>query len=193
MGKIEIEAKVKRRKSDLRNAILATIAVAGVLIVAAVAPNAVQLLKTTGMSARLRYKTKRVLERLKQKGEIEFVKRDGKTFVQLTELGTQALALNAEKLKISNTKPKKWDRHYRLVMFDIPEKRKRTRDFLRREMLEVGFLRIQDSAWLYPHDCEEFVALLKADLHLGKDVLYVVVESIENDTWIRKHFNLPAD
>jgi len=59
-------------------------------------------------------------------------------------------------------------------------------------MQAVGFLRIQDSSWLYPYDCEEFMALLKADLHIGKDVLYAVVEEIENDKWIRKHFNLPA-
>lgn len=193
MGNVEIDAKKKRRKRDLRTIVLATVAVTGVLAVAAVAPNIVQLLETTGVNARLRYQTKRVLGRLKQKGEIEFVEEDGKRFVRLTERGEQALALNAEKLKFTNIKPKKWDRRYRLVMFDVPEKRKRTRDLLRREMREVGFLRVQDSAWIYPHDCEEFVALLKADLHIGKDVLYAVIESIENDTWIRKHFGLPTD
>ena len=193
MKKVEAEAKVKRRRRDLHNIILATIAVAGILTVAAVAPNAMRLLKTTGIDARLRYKTKRVLGRLKQKGEIEFVEKDGKTLVRLTERGEQALALHAERLRLAGERPKKWDQRYRLVMFDVPEKRKRTRDLLRREMREVGFLRIQDSAWLYPYDCEEFVALLKADLHIGKDVLYAVIESIENDAWIRKHFNLRTD
>jgi|SRR3989338_360724 len=192
MGKVEAETRTKRRKRDLRSIILATVAIAGILAIAAVAPNTVRLLKATDIDARLRYKTKRVLGRLKQKGEIEFVEQNGQKFVRLTERGEQTLAMNAEKLKILNAKPKKWDGQYRLVMFDIPEKRKRTRDLLRREMHEVGFLRIQDSAWLYPYDCEEFVALLKADLHLGKDVLYAVVDSIENDTWIRKHFNLPV-
>ncbi len=59
-------------------------------------------------------------------------------------------------------------------------------------MHEIGFLRIQDSVWLYPYDCEEFVALLKADLHIGKDVLYAVIESIEDDSRIRRHFRLSA-
>ena len=57
-------------------------------------------------------------------------------------------------------------------------------------MQECGFLRIQDSVWLYPHDCEELITLMKAELRTGKDVLYAVVESIENDGWIRKHFGL---
>ena len=103
------------------------------------------------------------------------------------------LDLNREKIKLVDTKPKKWDRRYRMVMFDIPERRNRIRKLLRFEMQEVGFLRIQDSVWVYPFDCEEFISLLKADLRIGKDVLYAVVEEIENDKWIRQHFNLPLD
>ena len=57
-------------------------------------------------------------------------------------------------------------------------------------MRESGFLCIQGSVWVYPYDCEDLVALLKADLHIGKDVLYTIVEKIENDAWIKKHFNL---
>jgi hypothetical protein len=37
------------------------------------------------------------------------------------------------------------------------------------------------------------MALLKADMHIGKDVLYAIIEEIENDGWIRKHFSLPSD
>lgn len=192
MAGVEREAKTKRRKRDLRSAVLATVGVVGVIAVAAIAPNIVQLLETTGINARLRFKTKRVLTRLKIKGEIEFIKQNGSTFVRLTKQGRQALAMHSEKMRIIAKKPKKWDERYRLVMFDVPERRKWARDLLRREMREVGFLRVQDSAWLYPYDCEEFISLLKADLHIGKDVLYAVVDSIDNDVWVRKHFNLPS-
>ena len=68
-----------------------------------------------------------------------------------------------------------------------------TREQLRATMREVGFLRVQDSAWVFPYDCEEFIALLKADLHVGKDILYAVIEHIENDTTIRRHFGLPKN
>jgi len=57
-------------------------------------------------------------------------------------------------------------------------------------MLDFGFLRVQYSVWVSPYDCEELIALVKAELRLGKDVLYVVVEQIENDGWIKKHFQL---
>lgn len=190
---VEAGAKIKRRKRDLRNAALMTIGLAGTIAVAAVAPNMFQILGKTGVLTRLKYRSKGVLARLKYKGEIELIERDGKKYVQLTDKGEKILDLNREKLKLIDAKLKKWDRHYRLVMFDIPEKRKHVRKLLRFEMQEVGFLRIQDSVWVYPFDCEEFISLLKADMRIGKDVLYAVVEEIENDKWIRKHFNLPTD
>ena len=57
-------------------------------------------------------------------------------------------------------------------------------------MSECGFLCIQKSVWISPYDCEELVALVKAELRIGKDALYVIVDSIENDGWIKKHFKL---
>ena len=190
---VEAEAKKKRHKRNLRNVALIAIGAVGLIAVSAVAPNMFQILGRTGALTRLKYRSKDVLARLKYKGEIEFVERAGKKYVRLTDRGEKILDLNREKLKFTGNKPNKWDHRYRLVMFDIPEKRRRTRKLLRLEMQEVGFLRIQDSVWVYPFDCEEFIALLNADLRIGKDVLYAVVEEIENDTWIRKHFNLPTD
>ncbi len=191
MGSIEKGARKKRVRRNVRTAALVAIGTAGFIATAAVAPNIFQLLGKTGALARLKYQTKGVLTRLKLKGEIEFEERDGKKYVRLTERGEEALALGQQKMLLSTAKPRKWDRRYRLVMFDVPEKRKKARDRLRSQMQGAGFLRVQDSAWVHPYDCEEFVALLKADLRIGKDVLYAVVEEIENDGWIRKHFGLP--
>jgi len=182
---VEAGARKKRQKRNLRNAALLAIGTAGFIAVATIAPSMFQILGRTGVLARLKYRNKSVLARLKQKGEIEFEERDGKKFVRLTERGEEALAFGQQKLQLANRKPRKWDRRYRLVMFDVPEKRKKIRERLRFEMQEVGFLHLQDSAWVYPY------ALLKADLHIGKDVLYAIVEEIENDKWIRTHFNLP--
>jgi len=193
MGRVELGAQKKRRNRNIQRAVLMTVGAAGLIAVMAVAPNALQLLKTTGINARLRYKAKTVLGKLKQKGEIEFIERDGRKYARLTERGRQIFALTSEKMRIADIRQKKWDRRYRLIIFDVPEKRKKIRERLRHEMKQSGFLRIQDSAWLYPHDCEEYIALLKANLHIGKDVLYAVVEQIENDVWIRKQLNLPIN
>lgn len=57
-------------------------------------------------------------------------------------------------------------------------------------MRDIGFVRLQDSVWVYPYDCEDFIALLKAELKVGKDVLYAIVDTIEFDKHIRRHFGL---
>jgi hypothetical protein len=46
--------------------------------------------------------------------------------------------------------------------------------------------------WVYPYDCEDLITLLKADFKIGKDLLYVITESIENDKWLRQSFGFPV-
>jgi len=191
MGAIEERARKRRRKRDLQTAAIFAIAAVGLLATPSLAPGLARAFGKKGPDARLRYRAKTVLGRLRHAGEIEFIERDGQIFARLTKKGRSTLELHKEKLRLATPPKKKWDHQYRLVMFDVPEKRKKVRDHIRREVADAGFLRVQDSAWIYPYDCEEFIALLKAKLHIGKDVLYAIVDSIENDTWIRKHFDLP--
>ena len=191
MGIVEKEAHKRRRRRNIQNAVLASVGVAGILTVAMVAPNIFQALpKIAGDRYKLSYRTRNAVGRLGQKGLIRFVTRNNTRCVELTERGRRALLLEEAKNWKQKKQMRRWDRRYRLVMFDIPHYRKVTRDWLRRRMMEYGFMRLQDSVWVYPHDCEELIALLKADLRIGKDVLYAVVESIENDWWIKKHFGL---
>ena len=75
-------------------------------------------------------------------------------------------------------------------MFDIWERRRPIRDKLRRALQKAGFRRIQNSVWVNPYDCEELVALLRADLRLGEGVLYLIAEGVENDQKLRQWFGL---
>ena len=78
-----------------------------------------------------------------------------------------------------------------MVIFDIKESRKKTRALLRATLRQIGFIRLQNSVWIYPYDCEDLISLLKADFKIGKDILYMIVEKLENDWHLRKSFNLP--
>lgn len=191
MGKIETEARKIRRKGYLQAAVLTALAGAGILLVAMVAPNTLQLLGKLGVVARLRDQTSSALSRLARRGFVTFENVGGRKYARITEKGKRFLAYEQQRAALAVTVKRRWDRRFRIVMFDIPERRRSIRIQLRRTMRETGFLRLQDSVWVYPYDCEDFVALLKSDLHLGKDVLYTVVEKIENDAWIRRHFKLP--
>jgi hypothetical protein len=46
---------------------------------------------------------------------------------------------------------------------------------------------------VYPYPCEGVISLLRTNLNLEKEdeVIYMTVDSIENDAWLRKEFKLP--
>lgn len=192
MGSLETEARIERRKGYIQDAVLAAVAVTGVLAITAVAPGALAALGAFGLDKRLKDKTRTAVSRLARKGHIKFVGERGKKRLRLTEAGRRALQRAELEAMLENAPPRRrrWDKRWRLIVFDIPERRRAIRNKLRLMVRAFGFLRVQDSVWVYPYDCEELVVLLKADLRLGKDVLYAIVEKIENDGWIRKHFDL---
>jgi hypothetical protein len=192
MGKVELVAKKRRRQQYIQDAVMAAVSGAGLLAVAMLAPNILQILPhiTGKKRSKLAFKTKTAASRLAAKGYIRFINRGGKKYIEITKEGSRAIAFEREKAQLVDTRKRKWDKRYRLVMFDIPQTRKTTRDRVRLLMRECGFLRLQDSVWIFPHDCEELIVLAKADLRVGKDIVYAVVESMENDGWIKKHFGL---
>lgn len=191
MGDIERDAKKKRVKRDLQRIVLGVVGVAGILAVTLIAPNVFQAIpKLTGNKYKFAYRAKTVAGRLAQKGLVRFVERNGRKFVEITEKGRRQLMLEEGRTLLDARRPLRWDKRWRLVMFDIPEKRRKVRDTLRGYMRQFGFLRLQDSAWVFPYDCEDVVALVKAELSTGSAVVYAVVESIENDAWMKRHFHL---
>lgn len=178
---------------NVRRVILETIKIAGVLSLALAAPNAVRLVKTLEKFSKPKYRNwyiNQTIEKLiKQKLiKVEKNSNDHKT-LSLTSVG-QDLLDRYEMLDLQIKKPKKWDRKYRLVIFDIKEGKRKVRDDLRRWLEGLGFLRLQNSVWVYPYDCREVVVLLKSNLGIGTEVLYLVVDSIEDGYKLRKAFGL---
>ena len=192
MGVLETEAKKVRRRSQMQKAILTTLLVGGMIVIGA-APR-LDLLKILGNrkrpQSRLKYQINETLSRLTRKGLVTFVEKNGRKFARLTPAGTQRLKLEQQKATLLLQKNKRWDKRWRVIIFDVPERRRNMRGRLRAIMQECGFVRLQDSVWVYPHDCEELTVLLKAELKAGFSVLYMVVEKIENDLWLKKHFSV---
>jgi len=189
----ELEKKNRKRQKigTLEKAILGTIATAGILSVAMVAPNIFQFLPRKRNKSRFTYQTKTALSRLIKKGLVKLANKDSANRVCITKKGE--LVLNKIDRGVLLKKPKKWDKLWRVVIFDIPEYKKAMRDKLRITMRALGFLKLQDSVWIYPYDCEEIVSLLRIDLQVGREVIYMIVNSIENDKSIRSSFNLPVE
>lgn len=190
MGILEKEVITKRRRANFKKAVLATLYAAGVISVAILAPNVVGAIAKLNKKSRRNplYTARTSIARLRSRGLIVFETTPKGTFARLTPKGESELFRFTEGSFL--LKPKQWDGRWRIVIYDIKERRKNDRRKFQRTLLSLGFLRLQDSIWIYPYDCEDLIALLKADFKIGKDILYIIAEKIENDLPIRKYFGL---
>jgi DNA-binding transcriptional regulator PaaX len=187
MGVHERESRRKSRRKNLKKIILGMVAVAGLLSVAIVAPNVLQAFKKLGFLPGRRDKeiVVRSRERLVQQGLLTYEGR----FLRLTKKGERVWRLLEIKDWGRRKKPR-WDGKWRVLIFDIPERRKVLRNKLTQTLRALGFIRLQDSVWLYPYDCEDLITLLKSDFRVGRDVLYLIVDELEYDVPYRSHFGL---
>ena len=194
MGVLEKEIKIKDKRKNIQKIILRTIFAMGFMGVAMVAPNILSVIKQieSGINKRkknLKYSINDSFNRLCKKGLVEIVEVNGKKIARITKKGESTLDFldkHQFKLKI----PKKWDQRWRVVTFDIKETKKKIRALLRITLSQIGFVRLQNSVWVYPYDCEDLVSLLKADFKIGSEILYMIVEKLENDWHLRKIFKL---
>jgi len=190
MGRIEKRVKEEIRRSKINSAIVGTLAVAGGLAVVLLAPNLAAVLGKSLLKPYERQGMKRSLSRLIKYGYVEFKTEGGKKRLHLTPKGEKYAALIGEG-KLAPKRPRHWDGKWRILTFDIPERRRKVRDGIRLTLTKLGFYRLQDSVWVYPYDCEDIITLLKADLRVGKDMLYVVADAVEFDAPLKSHFRLP--
>jgi len=189
MGQLEKSLRTQIRKSKINSAIITAAAVTGGVTLAVLAPNLLSVLGKSKFIRQQRYKINSSLSRLLDAGYIMLVEESGTKRIRLTPKGEKFAALLGEG-KLAAKKPRRWDGKWRILVFDIPEKRRAVRTKIRSTLRLLGFVRLQDSVWVYPYDCEDFITILKADFKIGKDVLYVIADKIEFDKPLRAQFRL---
>ena len=64
-----------------------------------------------------------------------------------------------EQLEFKNSD--KWDGKWHIVIFDIPNEKRKMRDVVRHKLLRIGFLELQESVYVYPFDCLLEINFLK--------------------------------
>jgi DNA-binding transcriptional regulator PaaX len=115
--------------------------------------------------------------------------KDGMLTVILTEEGKlKALTYDLDSMKIK--KPGRWDRKWRMILFDIPEKKKKIRDIFRHRLKKLGFYEFQKSVFVFPYDCGEEMEYLVEFYNVRKFVRVVLAESMDNELHLKKYFEL---
>ena len=187
MAKLEERSKKKSKRKNLQRVILQTVATAGILGIGLVAPNVIGALSKLGLLPNFRQKEyiTSSASKMVKRGLLFY---NGK-YYQLTSQG-ESLLRRWQFADFRLKKPKKWDKKWRVFIFDIPEKKRKARDDLTTLFRQAGIRRLQNSVWIYPYDCEDLITLLKTDFGIGKHLLYLIVDELENDKYLREEFGL---
>jgi len=188
----KMRTETRGRYLPMRNLILRTLAVGGMMSIALIAPKTLTLLKKldrpTANRKDMYRRITQAIANLEHAGMVRTSGEYGQRKVALTEKGHATIeTIYASEYRIPE--PAFWDGKWRVVMFDIREKRRSARSRLRLLLSGAGFLRLQDSVWIYPYPCDEFVGLVRAHLKSGTgEMLSFVAEALESDRRLREHF-----
>ncbi|MBI3261113.1 CRISPR-associated endonuclease Cas2 [Candidatus Berkelbacteria bacterium] len=129
-----------------------------------------------------------LIYRLKTAGLIEVYEEDKEKFITLTSHGRRKIGSYLFENKPVPI-PKVWDGRWRLVIFDIPEEQKRTRNIVRQLLNRIGFYQLQKSVYVYPHECIGIIRFLEQTYDIDQYVQFVVAERIETEVDLIKLFH----
>jgi DNA-binding transcriptional regulator PaaX len=126
------------------------------------------------------YKSKLIDEKQNKDGSI--------TIILTAEGKKKALTYQLDEMKIK--KPSNWDKKWRLVLFDIPENRKKIREILRFHLKKLGFRELQKSVFVHPFDCKDEIDYLIEFYDIRQFVRFMIADSIDNELHLKQKFSL---
>ena len=114
---------------------------------------------------------RQALERMEKQGSVR--KKEKK--YSLTSSGKELAGYIGGRKKVLD---KKWDRKYRIVIFDIPEKKKNMRNWLREELYTLNYCQLQKSVFISKYSLTEDLIKEIAEKRISKYVNYLLVDKV---------------
>ena len=172
---------------------LKVIGVAGAIAIIFVCPNMAQVFSLFNPSAPTKRfhksRAESTIQRLRANGCIKVIHINGVSCYTLTDKGKLSLA-KYELKHASINKPKKWDKKWRMVVFDVREKRRTCRDAIRQALQRFGFQHLQDSVWIHPYPCETIIELACTAYRVRHDAKYIICQRFSGDEQFLTPFDL---
>ena len=181
------------RTSKVGKDLLKYLALGGILTLAMLSPIGGPRIAKTFLK-QLKYKIHQLRNSayyLKKRGLVEFVSENncgitiritsnGKKYLKTFDIDNMILAC-----------PSVWDKKWRLVIFDIPEKNKKAREALRRKLKDLDFLWLQDSVWVTPYPCDDEIRFLREIFNISFNVdVFEISDLKHHEIRLKKYFKL---
>ncbi len=85
----------------------------------------------------------------------------------------------------------KWDKKWRIILFDIPVEMEKERQIFRKRLKRIGCHMIQKSVFVFPYPCEEEIGDWCEELGLSDRVDIITADSVgSKESEIKKYFSL---
>lgn len=120
------------------------------------------------------------LGRLEGLGYLQRKKKKDSDVISITEKGDEALA---DVLDFLPDDAQSWDGKWYMILFDIPEKERTTRQMFRLKLLDYGARMVQSSVWITPsHIVKEKFEAIVAKTKFKDRVYYFEITNITPET-----------
>ncbi len=186
-----IKTAAEYRRGELAKDILRLIGT-GVVVggAALMAPNTIQLIEFFDpKSPQERNRIWKTIKYLEEKNRVVFEERGQKTFVVLTHQGQ--LQLNEDAIwELAIERPRRWDRKWRIVMFDLPSSHEKIRQSFRLKLEDLGFKLYQRSVFIFPYECQEEVHTIAKWYGVDHCIRYIVATEIHDMRKYAQEFDL---
>jgi len=180
----------KYNKGEIAEIILKTLLTVGFITFAIAMPNAVQILKyfkPTNWKERARVRDS--VSRLEKGGYLRKKGHTSNETFTLTEKGREkAMRYAIAQMKIASQKA--WDKKWRLVMFDVPEKKVQARRAINLALKRLGCVQYQKSIFITPFQCEKEINFVGECFGVRDNIRIVVASEVEGSDALRKIFNV---
>lgn len=134
---------------------------------------------------RRRGRLQSTIKRLEEQKLVSWKERNGDLILTLTDKGKKkALKFNIDEMKIKI--PNKWDGLFRVIVFDIPEKKREVRNIFRKKLKDLGFSQMQKSVFISRYECREEIDFLRHELEVAPFVNYILAKEISGITFGKK-------
>ncbi|MDO8564859.1 MAG: hypothetical protein Q7R88_02595 [bacterium] len=128
---------------------------------------------------------------LKRRGFIEIERQKGVMRISFTDKGKQCKKLVELLQQFKQKSGDKWKGEWYIVMFDVKNEHRTIRDALRLFLRKMGFVQMQKSVWIYPHDCREELDFLRNFFDLKeRNLRLLTTDKIGDDRYFRKMFKI---
>lgn len=180
----------KYKKGELvKTILLLTVATGAVATVCVLPGLSVLFVGLKAKSSKERFRVKRTLSGMEARGLIKREVKNGKEILLLTPKGTDmAWSALAENMNIP--RQKKWDKKWRVVMFDIPETKSKIRQEVSFKIKDIGMMAVQNSVFISPFPCKKEIDTITKHYDVDKYFIYLEADTVVSHQDLKKHFDV---